>query len=362
MFAGHQGVIKTYLTISDKFFMPNLIHYLRSYIKGCHICQLTHNEKPLTRQLQTRINLNYSPLSRLSMDFKVMPRSSKGHKFILCIIDEVTNYLITAPIYQSKAEEIGDALVEHIITKYCVPDCILIDQDSTFMLLLMNYLFNKLDIKIKTVAPYNHQSLQAEHRIKSLSMILTKHLTNLGQMWLKYLSLATFAYNTFNTQNLMNYSLYELVFRRKPKVLLNLDTTPDITVLGTFKDYHEVQNKRLKYLHELLQNFKSKRIAMINKDRAYFQYNSGDLVYIISPLTSQIHTSSRKEMIKYVGPIGIYKIIDPHNYFLMTLGRKLLQDLFEHKRLKPAILRTSEGNISNLSCLKQIINVGLTMA
>ena len=45
-FMGHQGVIKTYLTISDKFLIPNLIHCLRSYIKGCHLCQLVHNEKP----------------------------------------------------------------------------------------------------------------------------------------------------------------------------------------------------------------------------------------------------------------------------------------------------------------------------
>ena len=43
LFAGHQGAIKTYLTISDKFFIPNQIHYLRSYIKGCHICQLSRN-------------------------------------------------------------------------------------------------------------------------------------------------------------------------------------------------------------------------------------------------------------------------------------------------------------------------------
>ena len=71
LFAGHQGVIMTYLTISHKFFIPNLIHYLHSYIKGCHICQPSHNEKPPTRQLQTRINLNYRPLSRLSMDLKV---------------------------------------------------------------------------------------------------------------------------------------------------------------------------------------------------------------------------------------------------------------------------------------------------
>ena len=59
------------------------------------------------------------------------------------------NYLITVPIYQSKAEEIGNALIEHVVTKYCVPDCIIMDQDSAFMSSLMNYSFNKLDIKIQ---------------------------------------------------------------------------------------------------------------------------------------------------------------------------------------------------------------------
>ena len=118
------------------------------------------------------------------------------------------------------------------------------DQDSTFMSSLMNYLFKKLDIK-KTVAPYNHQSLQAKHGIKSLSTILTKYLTSLGQMWPKYFPLATFANNTFNTPNLANYSPYELVFGRKPKLLLNLETMSDIKVSGTFKDYYNLLNKRL---------------------------------------------------------------------------------------------------------------------
>ena len=71
-----------YLTIGDKFFISGLIHYLRSYIKGCHICQLSRNDKPPVRQLQERINLNYRSLSRLSMDLKVMSNSYKGHKFI----------------------------------------------------------------------------------------------------------------------------------------------------------------------------------------------------------------------------------------------------------------------------------------
>ena len=60
------------------------------------------------------------------------------------------------------------------------------DQDSVFMSSLMTYLSNKFNIKIRTVGPYIHQSLQAEHGIISLSTILTKHLTNLGQMWPKH--------------------------------------------------------------------------------------------------------------------------------------------------------------------------------
>ena len=174
-----------------------------------------------------------------------MPRLHKGHKFILCINDEVTNYLITVPIYQAKSEEIREALIENVIIKYCIPEYIIMDQDSIFMSSLMTYLLNKFNIKIRTVAPYNHQSLQAGHIIKSLSTILSKYLTNLGQMWPKYLPLATFEYSTFKSPNLGNYSPYELIFGRKPRALLNLDSNPDIKVSGTFKEYYELLNRRL---------------------------------------------------------------------------------------------------------------------
>ena len=87
---------------------------------------------------------------------------------------------------------------------------------------------------------------------------------------------------------------------------------------------------------------------MINKDRTFFQYKSRYLVYIISPLTSQLHTASGKIAIKYVGPVVIYNIIHPHNYLLMTLDGKILRGLFEHVSLKPINIRMSQGNIQNL--------------
>ena len=161
---------------------------------------------------------------------------------------------------QAKSEEIGEILINSVFSKYCVLDYIIMDPDNAFMSSLMSYLFKKLGIKIKTMAPYNHQSLQTEHGIKSLSNILPKHLTKSGY-------------------------------------------------------------------------FKMRRLALLNKDREYFQYNSGDLVYLISPLTSQLRTASRKIMVKYVGPLVVYKIIDLHNYLLMTLDGKLLRGLFEHERI-----------------------------
>ena len=56
----------------------------------------------------------------------------------------------------------------------------------------------------------------------------------------------------------------------------------------------------------------------------------------------------RKVPVKYVGPVVMYKIIGPHNDLLMTLDGKILRGLFEHERLKPANIRTSQGNVQNL--------------
>ena len=79
-----------------------------------------------------------------------MPKSYRGHKFILCVTDEMTNNLITMPIYQARSEEIGDTLIDNVISKYGIPEYLIMDQDSAFMSTIMSYLFKRLNIKIKT--------------------------------------------------------------------------------------------------------------------------------------------------------------------------------------------------------------------
>ena len=144
------------------------------------------------------------------------------------------------------------------------------------------------------------------------------------------------------------------------KYSLTIETNPDIKVSGTFKDYHTLLTKRLNYLQKTIQNFKLKCLAVLNKDREFFQYNSGDLVYLISPLTSQLRTSSRKFGVNYVAPLVIYKIVDPHNYLLMTIEGQMMRGVFEHERLKPTTIPMDKGNIRTLLELKRVMNLELT--
>ena len=67
-----------------------------------------------------------------------MLRSSKDHKYIMCVFDEVMHYMITTPINYSRSEEVGEALINDVISKYWIPDYMIMDLDSAFTSSLMN--------------------------------------------------------------------------------------------------------------------------------------------------------------------------------------------------------------------------------
>ena len=108
----------------------------------------------------------------------------------------------------------------------------------------------------------------------------------------------------------------------------------------------------------MFQNFKMKCLALINKDREYFNTTVENLVYLIFPLITQLRISSRKVAVKYAGPLVIYKIVDPHNY---SIDGKLLRGLFEHERLKSTVIKTDKGIVSTLSALKRVMNLDISV-
>ena len=85
---------------------------------------------------------------------------------------------------------------------------------------------------------------------------------------------------------------------------------------------------------------------MINKDRENFQYRGGDSCLHNFSINKSSKNQPQKIAVKYIGPVVVYKIVDPHNYLLMTLDGIILKGIFEHDRLKPTVIRTSHEKFS----------------
>ena len=119
------------------------------------------------------------------------------------------------------------------------------------------------------MSPTNHKSLQAEHGIKSLSNILMKHLSGLGDNWHLYTRPAMLTYNTYNTPNFDNLSPFQLAIGRKTILVPRLENTPHIPVAGTFAKAKQVLEQKLRYLREKLQKFRDDRMALQKKTKNF---------------------------------------------------------------------------------------------
>ena len=141
---GQLGMTKTLKTLSTRYFCPRMADYIRAYIVGCHLCQLFKNSKIFHRPFMKRqYDISQAGLVNVSMDIKYMPRSNKGYKFLLVILCEITNFLVTNPMKEISAEQVCSILVDEFICYFSTPVRIVCDQDPSFMSTLCQYCFQQ---------------------------------------------------------------------------------------------------------------------------------------------------------------------------------------------------------------------------
>ena len=256
-------------------------------------------------------------MTKISMDIKQMP-VNKGYSHILVLLCEVTNYMVALPLMSARTLHILDAFQRGYLAYFGPPTHIVCDQDPAFTSSLMEAFVTHLNIKVILVSPTNHQSLQAEHGIKSLSALLVKHLSTVWS-WHSVLPYSMLCYNGYLSPNLNGYSPYELVFRHKMTLSHELEIKVDTVVSGTFKDYYEKLKKNLQYMGERLQRFRSQRLDLLNKNREYQAFKVGQIVYMYQARGSIVETGSRKIKCNYIGPLIIFKAVGPDQFLLMSL-------------------------------------------
>jgi hypothetical protein len=295
------------------------------------------------------------------MDLKHMPISDNKFKYILVLLCEVSNYIILSPLRSTTAPEVCEAIINKLFAYFGTPTHIICDQDPAFLSTIMQYMMKQYDIKMFTVGTTNHKSLLAEHGIKSISNILMKHLSGLGKNWDHFLPFSMLSYNIYSTPNLANFSPAEIVLGRKVKIIPELEINPDIQVTKQMNQYVNNLNQRLKYLRDMLQKFRDRRLQITNKDKEFHSYFVGQLVYLYNPGGAFLQTGSRKIKCTFVGPLVIYKAISPTQFILMSLDGMIYPYLVEETRIKPGFVNTIKGTVNTLSNLKNVLRGGLIL-
>ena len=112
---------------------------------------------------------------------------------------------------------------------------------------------------------------------------------------------------------------------------------------------------------ERLQKFRSQGLDLLNKDREYQAFEVGQIVCMYQARGSVIETGSRKTKCNYIGPLVIFKAVDPNEFLLMSLDGLIYPHLIEQSSLKAGTTWTTKGNVNNLADLRKAFSTGLSI-
>ena len=100
---------------------------------------------------------------------------------------EASNFMVAAPMKTATAPEICNTIMDHFMGYFGTPTRIVYDQGPSIYVTLMSMVFTLIWYTCHPQpAPQITSPLMAEHGIKSLTNILMKHLTGLGDNWPLY--------------------------------------------------------------------------------------------------------------------------------------------------------------------------------
>ena len=340
--AFHQGHWKTFLTMKEIFYIPNMLNKLRNYINACTDC-LKYKSKP-SGQSPVQYGYmpkDYIPMESLACDIKYMPPVFRGYKFILMVTCEQTNFVIAVPMTDRTATHIAEAIITRVLSISGPPSFLSVDADQVLTGSVIKILLEPIECEMQIISPYNHGSSKAERQIRTISEMIVKKLSEKGDRWPLYAAIAAYAMNTYASDALQGLTPFELVFIRHYIKLLQ-DRANFLRSVQMDWKIKQANSKHL--LNEMYKEVK--------------RYQIGDIVYALAPCQTALHTKTRKFRQDYVGPFIIADVYDNTHYQLKVTDGKIdrvVPGIWHANRLKLATEMTPDGVIQSEEGLKQYL-------
>ena len=151
--AGHPGIEQTKARVLQNFYWPGVFNDVAKYCRSCVFCQKSVKRPKNSKVPLISVPVVSEPFKKVAIDIiGPLPKSKKGNRYILTLVDYATRYPEAAALSTIDTETIADELIQ-IFSRVGLPDEILTDQGSNFTSQLMMDICHFLSVKKLRTTP-----------------------------------------------------------------------------------------------------------------------------------------------------------------------------------------------------------------
>ena len=200
-FSGHLGAKKTEVRILPNFFWPGLRQNVIRFCRSCDVCQRTIKKGIVRKVPLGSMPLMDMPFSRVVVDIfgPIAPLREAGHRYILTLVNYTSRYPKAVPLKKITTEAVAEALLD-TYSRVGIPEEVLTNQGTQFMLECMQEVSRLLSIKGLTSMPY-HSIFNGlvERWNRNLKSMLKRLCQNQAKQWHRLINPVLFAYKEEST-------------------------------------------------------------------------------------------------------------------------------------------------------------------
>ena len=220
---GHNGTHRTYILLQRLYYWKGLKPSVEKHIKRCHQCQ--RRNKQVVKYAKLHFDVATFPMQFISMDLigEFHPPTSKKHRYALTVICMLTGYVFCVPLKTKTAEEVIQAYIDNIYSRFGGSLKILSDNGTEFKNKLFEQVVKELGVEYKLYTRPYHPASNGHAFLKAC---IAKHVAPQIE-WDALVPLACAAYNFIPIEH-SKESPFFLMFGRDPVLPLNTLLEPKL--------------------------------------------------------------------------------------------------------------------------------------
>lgn len=215
----HRGQDKLFRRVSLRFWWPNLMGTIRDHVRLCLTCQLRTQRREVEEHWPTSVTCVFQ---KVALDVVNMSAQAGLTCYLLVACDNLSGWVEAHALKNITSQNTAKFLFEDLISRFG-PIGFLVTDNSPEFRGAFEYTAAKYNIPLVCSLLYNpigNAMVEQGHAALAESIVKATGRENLTKWW-KHLHAALWA-DRITTKRTLGYSPFELVYRSKPVLPLNV--------------------------------------------------------------------------------------------------------------------------------------------